>query len=78
MRSAKLKIFFLFFLLGGILLTAPVFAAEGESGAESLKNDLADIKTRLSALESGQREIIAKEEKILAELDRIRIWVHRK
>jgi len=78
MRSARLKIFVFSSLLAGILWASPVFAAEGGGAAtESLKSDLADIRTRLTALEEGQKEIIAKEEKILEELDRIRIWVRR-
>jgi hypothetical protein len=59
-------------------MTSPVFAVEGTSGAEPLNADLSDIKTRLAAIEQQQKEILAKEDKILEELDRVRIWVHRK
>ncbi|MDD5225756.1 MAG: hypothetical protein PHV97_01050 [Candidatus Omnitrophica bacterium] len=78
MRFAKPKLLFLSVLLGGILLTFPLFAAEEPSGTEQTKGDLGDIKTRLAALEAGQKEILAKEDKILEEVDRVRIWVHRK
>ena len=78
MRFARSKLFFLSLLLGGVLLIPQVFAADEEPGTDQVKSDLGDIKTRLATLEDGQKEIIAKEEKILEELDRIRIWVHRK
>ena len=61
-----------------MLWIPPVFAAEGESETALSKSDLGDLKNRLTVLETGQKEILAKEDKILEELDRIRIWVHRK
>jgi len=74
MRSASPRLLFLSLLLGGILVTS-----QGRAAAEdSMKGDLDDIKTRLEALETGQKEVLNKEDKILEELDRIRIWVHRK
>lgn len=76
MRFARLKLFLLSLLLGPVVLVAQVFAADVSS--EQMAADLGNIKTRLTALEAGQKEIIAKEEKILEELDRVRIWVHRK
>ncbi|MFA7255407.1 MAG: hypothetical protein WC133_04855 [Candidatus Omnitrophota bacterium] len=78
MRSARLKLFFLSLVLGGILLAVPVFAAEEPLSIEQLKSDLSDIKTRLATLDAGQKEIIAKEDQILKELDIVKIWVHRK
>jgi len=77
MKFVRLKPFFLS-LLAGVLLANTAFAAAERSGVESVKSDLGDIKARLASLESGQKEILAKEDQILAELDRIRIWVHRK
>ena len=77
MKFVRLKPFFLS-LLAGVLLANTAFAAPERSGVESVKSDLGDIKARLASLESGQKEILAKEDQILAELDRIRIWVHRK
>ncbi|MFH1800551.1 MAG: hypothetical protein ABH891_06885 [Candidatus Omnitrophota bacterium] len=78
MKSAGLKIFFLCLLLGGIFFVPQVFALEEQTGIERSKSDLGDIKARLATLEKQQAEIIAKEDEILKELDRIRIWVHRK
>lgn len=77
MRSERFKLFFLS-LLCGILLASHVFAAEGNPGAEQPGSGLNEVKARLTALEEQQKVIIAKEDKILEELDRIRIWVHRK
>jgi hypothetical protein len=59
--------------LGGILFASRAFALE-----EQTKSDLSDIKTRLTALEKKQDDIIAKENKILEELAIVKIWVHRK
>lgn len=78
MRSARLKLLFLSLLVGGILSTSQVFAAEETSWTEQMRGDLSDMKTRLTSLEERQKEIITKEDNILEELDRIRIWVHRK
>ena len=64
--------------MGGILSTSQVFAAEETSWTEQMRGDLSDMKTRLTSLEERQKEIITKEDNILEELDRIRIWVHRK
>jgi hypothetical protein len=64
--------------LGGILLAFQVFAAEEKPWAEQLKGELSDIKVRLATLEEQQKEIIAKEDKILEEVDRVRIWVHKR
>jgi hypothetical protein len=78
MRSARFKLFFLCLLLGGIFFVSRVFAIEGQTGTEQSKSDLSDIKARLATLEKQHGEILAKEDEILKELDRIRIWVHRK
>lgn len=77
MRFANPKFIFTSFLLGAFLLASQAFAAGEESGT-SLAGDLSMIKARLETLEGQQKEILAKEDKILEELDRIRIWVHRK
>ena len=77
MKSARSKLFFLFLLLG-ILWSFQSFAAETNPEADQLKSDISDIKTRLTSIEEQQKEIIAKEGNILEELDRVRIWVHRK
>ena len=78
MRFARSKFLFLSLLLGGILLASKVFAVEEKPWVEQLKGDISDVKTRLTTLEEQQKEIVAKEDQILEELDRVRIWVHRK
>ena len=78
MRFARPKLLFLLLLLSGFFFIPRVSAFEEKTGAESSQSDLSDIKARLATLEKQQNEIITKEDQILAELDRIRIWVHRK
>gem|GEM_PF-3227895 len=78
MRSARLKFLFLFLLSGALLLSSQAFAAEENLGFEQLKTDLEGIKARLATIEEQQKEILAKEDKILTELDRVRIWVHKR
>jgi hypothetical protein len=59
-------------------LSSQVLAVEDATSTGQLRNDLKEIKARLATLEERQNEIIAKEDKILEEVDRVRIWVHRK
>ena len=62
----------------GILLASQGFAADEKSSTEQWKSDLNEVKTRLTNLEAGQKEIIAKEDKILEEVERVRMWVHKR
>jgi hypothetical protein len=62
----------------GILLASQGFAAEEKFSPEQWKSELGEIKTRLANLEAGQKEILAKEDKILAEVERVRKWVHKR
>ena len=78
MRSARFKLFSAALFFWGILVAAQAYAVEGNPSMEQLRADLSNIKTRLATIEAQQKEIIGKEEKILQELDRVRIWVHRK
>jgi hypothetical protein len=78
MKSAKPKLLFLSVLLGMILWASQVCAVEEMPGSEQLKNDLLDIKTRLANIELQQKEILAKEDKILEEVNRVRMWVHKR
>ncbi len=78
MRFARSKLLFLSLLLLGILVASPAFAVVEKTSTEQVKRDLGDIKTRLTALEAGQKEIMAKEDKILEEVDRVRMWVHKR
>lgn len=73
MRSAEPKAFLLAVFFWAAVL--PIFSA---SAAEEPMSGLGEVKARLTAIEEHQKEILAKEDRILAELDRIRIWVHRK
>ncbi|MFH0983909.1 MAG: hypothetical protein V1882_00070 [Candidatus Omnitrophota bacterium] len=72
MKSAGLKLVLVAALLGASISPSPFALA-----ADPL-SDLSEVKARLTAIEERQKEILDKEDKILAELDRIRIWVHRK
>ncbi len=78
MRFVRRRLFFLFLLSCGILFAASAFAGEESLWTEQLKGDLTDIKARLATIEDHQKEILAKEDNILEELNRVRIWVHRK
>ncbi len=75
MKSARSKL--VFFVLGLVFFAATASAAE-VAWTEEFKQEFAEIKDRLTKIEQQQQEIIAKEGKIMEELDRIRIWVHRK
>lgn len=77
MRFARSSLFFLSALLLGSLFASQGFAEE-KPRAGQLSSEFEGIRSRLAALDQQQKEILAKEDKILEELDRIRIWVHRK
>lgn len=65
-----------FFLLAGLLL-ATCFgraAAAGEAVGGSQQAQLDEIKTRLAALEGQQQESLSKREKILQQIDQVRVW----
>jgi hypothetical protein len=53
-------------------------AAAEEAWTDKLFSSLETIQARLDKIEKQQEEIIAKEVDIRQELDRIRVWVHRK
>ncbi|OQA57572.1 MAG: hypothetical protein BWY42_00419 [Candidatus Omnitrophica bacterium ADurb.Bin277] len=80
MKSAKLKILFLaLVLLGGGVLTVHAAQEEGdEPWMDRFFREFANIQTRLDKIEERQQEILDKEDKLLAELDRLRVWVHRR
>ncbi|HNX69574.1 MAG TPA: hypothetical protein PLL75_06400 [Candidatus Omnitrophota bacterium] len=52
------------------------FAAEEAPAGPS--RELTEIKGRLENIEKQQQELSAKDDKILEELDRLRVWVRRK
>ncbi len=71
MKSNGLKLLLAVLLMAAFV--SPSFAAD-----ERIQNDLNEIKNRLAALEENQKEIIANQGKILQEIDRVRIWVHKR
>lgn len=77
MRSVKSRLFFLGMLLGGILFASQGFAEE-KPWTDPFLSEFAGIKSRLAAIEEQQKQILAKEDEILAELNRVRIWVHKR
>ena len=67
-------------LFAFLLLTAipPLFAElpPGDPNQETL-NKIRSVEERLKKIEANQQEILNREDKILAEIDRLRIWTHR-
>jgi len=62
-----------------LLVTALLMASRvGVADEESASAQFEEIKTRLSALDQQQKEILANQVKIFDKLDQLRIWVHRK
>jgi len=78
MRSARSDLFPGLLAFAMLLTAVPAFAANEGASDERLFRELESIKTRLVTVEQQQQQILAKEDKILEELDRVRIWVHRK
>jgi len=48
-----------------------------EDPAERILTKLSSVEDRIKQIEKNQQDILAKQEKILAELDRIRVWIRR-
>ena len=71
------RLFFLTPLLCLAVFLPGGFASE-DGRADAIQVQFDEIKTRLENVEKQQQEIAAKDDKILEELDRLRIWVHRK
>lgn len=73
MKSIKFKtliiIFGTAFLLGGMGL---------EAAEESVSQQLDKMRLTLEDLKQQNIEIQKKQDQILEELDRLRVWVHRK
>jgi len=53
-------------------------AAKDEAANERISRQLEEIRSRLDVVEKNQQTILEKEDKILEEVNRVRIWVHRK
>ena len=52
--------------------------AEENPSTDHVLGEIEDIKTRLTNVEKQQQEIADKDNEILAKLDQLRVWVHRK
>jgi len=76
MRSGVFKAAFFFGFGVFLLIAGHSVRAEGLA-ADKLEAALEEIKIRLTAIEKKQDEISQKEDSILKELDRLRVWVRR-
>ena len=56
-------------------LAIPQAAAQDQ--AKQILNSLSLIEARVKKVEMDQKEILDRQEKILTEIDRLRVWVHR-
>ena len=74
MRSARSSLFLAAFLAFEISFMATGFAVE-TSPPVQVVSELSGIKTRLAVVEKTQQEILAQKDKILAEIDRLRVQV---
>lgn len=75
MRSAGPKPLFLIVLLWGILIAFGAFAVEKTPGAAQFQSEFNGIKTRLANVEKTQKDILSQKDKIIEEIDRVRVWV---
>lgn len=73
---SSLKFLFLFLVLG---FGPHIAGAEPRAGdpLEETLTQLGSIELRLKKIEENQKEMLARQEKILAEIDRLRIWTRR-
>lgn len=69
-----LKFLFLFLVLTFGPHMAGAEPPAGDSVDETLTR-LGSIELRLKKIEENQKEMLARQEKILAEIDRLRIWI---
>jgi len=75
MRSAGFKVFLLVLLSLSAHAIVFGFSAEETPGASQSLRGFTEIKTRLEGVEKAQQDILAQKEKILEELDRLRVRV---
>ena len=76
MRFVSLNVLTPFLFL--ICFAGGAWAAEDVSWTDRFSNELKEIREKLDNVEKQQREILSKEDKILEELNRVRIWVHKR
>lgn len=78
MKSARSKFLFWVLLLGLIFPVSRAGADEEAPWTDRFFREFDGIKSRITALEEQQKEVLAKENTILEKLDQLRVWVHRK
>ena len=69
--------FFIFVLLLQAPLLPAALAVENP-GTSQLLNELEEVKKRIASIEKQQQDIVDKDNEIIAKLDQLRVWVHRK
>ena len=75
MRSEDFRAFLIALSVCVASASIPVFAAEESPWTQQCMNEFDGIKMRLANVEKSQHEILAQKNKILEEIDRLRIWV---
>ena len=68
----------LFLLFVFLVPCVTVVRAEENAGNDQILGQFEEIKTRLANVEKQQQELADKDNEILAKLDQLRVWVHRK
>lgn len=74
------KVFASFFLASIFFLPVSALQAEppGEDSSRELLRQVRFIQEKVKKIEAGQQEILNREEKILAELENLRVWIARR
>ena len=75
MRSARSRFLLSAFLLVPASFAILAFAAEENPGKGPFSNEFEGIKTRLEVLEQKQKDVLTEKEKILDEIDQLKVWV---
>gem|GEM_PF-4107366 len=71
--SALLRIWAVCFFTAFVIFSPPSLYAVEPAGDVSAK--LRIIEDRLKKIEEGQKQINEKEEKVLSEIDNLRVWI---
>lgn len=68
-----------FFLVAFFLLTSPAFlqAQAPDDPLEKVLEKIQTIDERTKRIEASQKEILEREQKILAEIDSLRVWIRQ-
>lgn len=80
MSSFLRKLLYPFVFVSFFLLIAPLSRAQAPSDDpfEELLTKVRSIENQVQRIEANHREIIARQDRILAELERLRVWIHRR